>query len=67
MSTADGERPRPGRDAAGVARRALIAGNWKMYKTQEQAEEYIQALLPRVSKMPVMPHIGSIDVAGWTA
>jgi triosephosphate isomerase (TIM) len=27
----------------------LIAGNWKMYKTEEQAEEYIQALLPRVS------------------
>ena len=27
----------------------LIAGNWKMYKTEVQAEEYIQALLPRVS------------------
>ena len=27
----------------------LIAGNWKMHKTQAQAEEYIQALLPRVS------------------
>jgi len=27
----------------------LVAGNWKMYKTEEQAEEYIQALLPRVS------------------
>ena len=27
----------------------LIAGNWKMYKTEAQAEEYIQALLPRVS------------------
>jgi triosephosphate isomerase (TIM) len=32
-----------------MARTPLIAGNWKMYKTQEQAEEYIQALLPRVS------------------
>ncbi len=31
------------------ARTPLIAGNWKMYKTEEQAEEYIQALLPRVS------------------
>jgi triosephosphate isomerase (TIM) len=27
----------------------LVAGNWKMYKTEAQAEEYIQALLPRVS------------------
>ncbi|HST54578.1 MAG TPA: triose-phosphate isomerase [Solirubrobacteraceae bacterium] len=30
-------------------RKPLIAGNWKMYKTEAQAEEYIQALLPRVS------------------
>jgi triosephosphate isomerase len=35
----------------------LIAGNWKMYKTQEQAEEYIQALLPRVSA------VDGVDVA----
>lgn len=27
----------------------LIAGNWKMYKTVTEAEEFIQALLPRVS------------------
>jgi triosephosphate isomerase len=27
----------------------LIAGNWKMYKTIAEAEEFIQALLPRVS------------------
>ena len=27
----------------------LIAGNWKMHKTVAQAEEFIQALLPRVS------------------
>ena len=26
-------------------RTPLIAGNWKMYKTEAQAEEYIQALL----------------------
>jgi triosephosphate isomerase len=32
-------------------RTPLVAGNWKMYKTQEQAEEYIQALLPRVSAL----------------
>jgi triosephosphate isomerase (TIM) len=34
-----------------MPRSPLIAGNWKMYKTQEQAEEYIQALLPRVSAL----------------
>jgi triosephosphate isomerase len=33
---------------AGV-RTPLIAGNWKMHKTEMQAEEYIQGLLPRVS------------------
>jgi len=32
-----------------TARVPLIAGNWKMYKTEAQAEEYIQALLPAVS------------------
>ncbi len=32
-----------------MSRTPLIAGNWKMYKTEVQAEEYIQALLPRVS------------------
>ena len=31
------------------ARTPLIAGNWKMHKTEAQAEEFIQALLPRVS------------------
>jgi triosephosphate isomerase len=30
-------------------RRPLIAGNWKMNKTVEQAEQFIAALLPRVS------------------
>jgi triosephosphate isomerase (TIM) len=30
-------------------RRPLIAGNWKMYKTVTQAEQFIQALLPRVA------------------
>ncbi len=35
--------------AGGAARVPLIAGNWKMHKTKAQAEEYIQALLPRVS------------------
>lgn len=35
----------------------LVAGNWKMYKTEAQAEEYIQALLPRVSS------VSGVDVA----
>ena len=43
--------------AAGAGRTPLIAGNWKMYKTEEQAEEYIQALLPRVSA------VDGVDVA----
>ena len=32
-------------------RTPLVAGNWKMHKTERQAEEYIQALLPRVSSL----------------
>jgi len=32
-------------------RTPLIAANWKMHKTIEQAEEFIQALLPRVSSL----------------
>jgi triosephosphate isomerase (TIM) len=35
--------------SADTPRRPLIAGNWKMYKTVSEAEEFIQALLPRVS------------------
>jgi triosephosphate isomerase (TIM) len=40
-----------------MARTPLIAGNWKMYKTEAQAEEHIQALLPRVSE------VDGVDVA----
>jgi triosephosphate isomerase (TIM) len=32
-----------------MSREPFIAGNWKMHKTEAEAEEYIQALLPRVS------------------
>ncbi len=39
------------------ARTPLIAGNWKMHKTERDAEDYIQALLPRVSS------IDRVDVA----
>jgi triosephosphate isomerase (TIM) len=38
-------------------RTPLIAGNWKMHKTEAQAEEYIQGLLPRVSS------VGDVEVA----
>jgi triosephosphate isomerase len=31
-----------------VARVPFIAGNWKMHKTVQEAEDYIQGLLPRV-------------------
>jgi triosephosphate isomerase len=34
--------------AGGAARRPLIAGNWKMYKTQVAAREYVAELLPRL-------------------
>ena len=32
-----------------TGRTPLIAGNWKMNKTVAEAEDFIQALLPRVS------------------
>ena len=38
-------------------RTPLIAGNWKMYKTETQAEEFIQALLPLLSS------VDGVDVA----
>jgi triosephosphate isomerase len=34
-----------------VTRTPLVAGNWKMHKTIAEAEEFIQALLPRVSDL----------------
>jgi triosephosphate isomerase len=34
-----------------AARTPLVAGNWKMHKTESEAEDYIQALLPRVSAL----------------
>jgi len=39
------------------SRRPLIAGNWKMHKTVAEAEQFIGALLPRVSTAD------SVDVA----
>jgi triosephosphate isomerase len=40
-----------------VPRTPLVAGNWKLHKTIEQAEQYIQALLPRVSS------VDGVDIA----
>jgi triosephosphate isomerase len=43
--------------ANGAPRTPLIAGNWKLHKTIAQAEEFIQALLPRVSS------VDGVDIA----
>jgi triosephosphate isomerase len=40
-----------------MSRTPFIAGNWKMHKTVSEAEDYIQALLPRVSS------VDGVDVA----
>ena len=40
-----------------MSRTPLIAGNWKMNKTASEAEDFIAALLPRVSG------VGGVDVA----
>jgi triosephosphate isomerase (TIM) len=40
-----------------VSRTPLIAGNWKMHKTVAEAEQYVQALLPRVASL------ADVDVA----
>jgi triosephosphate isomerase (TIM) len=34
-----------------MTRTPLMAGNWKMHKTVAEAEEFVQALLPRVSSV----------------
>jgi triosephosphate isomerase len=34
-----------------ATRTPLVAGNWKMHKTETQAESYIQSLLPRLSSV----------------
>jgi triosephosphate isomerase (TIM) len=40
-----------------VSRTPFIAANWKMYKTIAEAEDYIQALLPKVGA------IGDVEIA----
>ena len=44
-------------NATGTGRTPFIAGNWKMNKTVSEAEEFIAALLPRVSS------VQGVDVA----
>ncbi|HET8977136.1 MAG TPA: triose-phosphate isomerase [Solirubrobacteraceae bacterium] len=46
-----------GPDPSQAPRTPLIAGNWKMHKTIAEAEEFIAALLPRVSS------VDGVDVA----
>jgi triosephosphate isomerase len=43
--------------ASSYPRLPLVAGNWKMHKTNAEAEEFIQAFLPRISS------VTGIDVA----
>jgi triosephosphate isomerase (TIM) len=38
--------------AAASGRTPLIAGNWKMHKTAEEAEAFVGGLLPRMSSLP---------------
>jgi triosephosphate isomerase len=38
-------------ERSGEPRTPVVAANWKLHKTVEQAEEFIQALLPRVSSV----------------
>lgn len=40
-----------GHSASPAGRAPLVAGNWKMHKTEAQAESYIQGLLPRLSSV----------------
>ena len=39
----------PGRGGPVMSRTPFIAGNWKMHKTVAEAEQFIQALLPKVA------------------
>jgi triosephosphate isomerase (TIM) len=43
--------------ASSPSRVPLVAGNWKMHKTNAEAEEFIQAFLPRISS------VTGVDVA----
>ena len=55
----DARRPNQERGQDAPKRIPLIAGNWKMYKSIAEAEEFIQALLPKVSTADGGHAIGS--------
>jgi triosephosphate isomerase len=44
-------------EGGGLARVPLIAGNWKMHKTVDEAEAFVAQLLPRISS------VSDVDVA----
>jgi triosephosphate isomerase (TIM) len=47
-----------------MSRTPLVAGNWKMHKTEREAEDYIQGLLPRVA---ALEHVQLAICAPFTA
>jgi len=52
-----------------MKRRPLIAGNWKMHKTPQETQEFIESFLPAATKFPscdvlLIPPSTSLDRAG---
>ncbi|MEL6856552.1 MAG: triose-phosphate isomerase, partial [Cyanobacteria bacterium J06607_13] len=33
-------------------RKVVIAGNWKMHKTQAEASDFVQQLMPHIERVP---------------
>jgi triosephosphate isomerase len=57
------------RERGSVTRRCLIAGNWKMNKTPEETEAFLEAFLPRFLDAPgvevlLIPPYTSLESAG---
>ncbi|NEQ75207.1 MAG: triose-phosphate isomerase [Okeania sp. SIO2C9] len=38
-------------------RKIIIAGNWKMYKTQAEAKEFLQGLMSQLTEIPEKPEV----------
>jgi len=52
-----------------MKRRPLIAGNWKMHKTPQETQEFIESFLPNVKELSIcdvllIPPFTSLDRAG---
>ena len=52
-----------------MKRRPLIAGNWKMHKTPQETQEFVESFLPAATKFPscdvlLIPPFTSLDRAG---